>query len=115
LYQGRSIAQTMPTVLAHSDSGRRRALPGGQAGSLFSPAEGKETMRRGLLLMTSLVLSGAILGCKTHGTCDCYDSHPVGTSASIAAHPGNPMPPAAGVPGISPYNAGPMLKPQPIQ
>jgi hypothetical protein len=34
-------------------------------------------MRRGLLTATALALLGAILGCHTHGVCDC-DVHPIG-------------------------------------
>jgi hypothetical protein len=105
----------MQTVLAHSDSGCRRALSGGQAGCLFSPDEGRETMRGGLLLMVSMALCGTALGCKTHGTCDCYDSHPISGTAPIVSHSGNPLPPAAGVPGNVPYNSGPILRPQPMQ
>jgi len=59
----------------------------------------------------SMGLLGAVLGCKTHGVCDC-NVHPIGSGTPCgAAHPGNPMPPPAGVPGIIPTGAD--LKPVP--
>jgi hypothetical protein len=61
-------------------------------------------MRRALLLVLTLSLFGSVVGCKTHGVCDC-DTHPIATG-TITAHPGNPLPPAAGVPGTVPYTSG---------
>jgi hypothetical protein len=58
-------------------------------------------MRQGLWTLIALGLLGAVVGCKTHGVCDC-DVHPIGGSnygpPAIAAHPDNPMPPHASMP-----------------
>ena len=43
-------------------------------------------MRRGLLLMVGAALLGTVMGCKTHGVCDC----------NVAPIYDGPLPPASG-------------------
>jgi len=46
-------------------------------------------MRRTILSTLGLVLLAAVVGCKTHGACDC----------DVHAFYEGPMPPRAGIPG----------------
>jgi hypothetical protein len=59
-------------------------------------------MRRAILSTVAVALLGAVIGCKTHGVCDC-DVHPLYEG---------PMPPSAGMP--APIHApGSMMSPGP--
>jgi hypothetical protein len=64
-------------------------------------------MRRAIVSTLGLVLLAAVVGCKTHGVCDC-DTH--------ALYEG-PMPPSAGIPGpvhspgIVDFHDAPMVPP----
>jgi hypothetical protein len=55
-------------------------------------------MRRTIVSTLGLVLLAAVVGCKTHGVCDC-DVHQIYEG---------PLPPAAGIPGTIHGHAGPV-------
>jgi hypothetical protein len=87
-------------------AGNAPAVGAKRNGLLRNPIpKGKETMRRGLLLTMATALLGAVMGCKTHGVCDCR----------VTPIYEGPMPPASGHVGshhsdMYPYNAS-----EPIQ
>jgi hypothetical protein len=65
-------------------------------------------MRRGLLLTTGLGLLATVIGCCTHGACDC-DVQPIGSGTPCPVGVIKPIPADGGLPG------GPGLTPEPIR